>query len=269
MDHLKVRFHRWIVRARNLSPLSGVTYVNGVERIERVTGKPAAEITARDLHSFLLSDYHPTTKNMSLVAFRSFHWWGAVVEELWPLDPKIMAVKGPKVIRPPKPALSPEEAVTLLRACKRSNEFRAVWLPLFQGMRVSEAARIGEREWRPDRFVFMAKGRKTIEVPVHPELAKKRDVILSNETTKDTLKAVCRAMSLLLGIRFSPHTLRHTFARVTREMGVERATVGGLLGHGPQDVTEIYIPVTFDEMYRALPVLDYERAARRRHLRSA
>ncbi len=169
---LKQEFMRYLVYECNLAPLTAYTYLGGLRRLEQFCGKDVAELTVQDVRRFLRQpDMHPSTKNSTLVALKAFHRFG-VLEGYW-APSAIREMRGPKLIRNPKPHLSADEARTLLDFCKRPNDTRLFYLGLLAGLRVSETASIGEDEWLEDRLRFMGKGRKVREVPLHPALAEK------------------------------------------------------------------------------------------------
>jgi integrase len=186
-DDLRQRFARYLLAECNLSPATAFGYEQCLLRLERFTGKVAQDISVTDVRTFLRdSPHHPQTKGCTVVAIKPFHKWG-VLEELWPAN-GILGLRGPKLIRNPRPALERDEARTVLSLCKRPNDYRLAYLGLYAGLRISESASITENEWRGDKLRFTGKGRKVREVPVHPELAAKRVIILSHSTTADSLK---------------------------------------------------------------------------------
>lgn len=273
MIDYRERWARYLVKGRNLASTTAFTYELGVQRLERFTGKARADISAKDVREFLLSDYHPATKNSTLVAIKSFHRWGAEIEELWPLN-GIMTIEGPRMLRCEKLALTTLEARTLLDRCVRPNEFRAIWLGLLAGTRVSESAMVDETSWVSDGrqgwLRIVGKGSRPRQIPVHPRLQEKREMILASDATRDVLKFTCRSLAHVTGIAFSSHLLRHTFARTLRDGRVPRDVIGNLLGHAPTSTTLIYAPITEDEKIEASHCLNayWRRPSRVRSRRS-
>jgi site-specific recombinase XerD len=255
-------FAHYLVGERNLSASTAFTYEQGLMRFERFSGLPAEDATVEETRRFLReSDYNPATKNATLVALKAYHRWGAHLEKRWK-SKGVEAVVGPKQVRQPKPCLSPEEAAELIAVCKRPNEYRLVYLGLYGGLRISEAASIGEAEWLADRLRFVGKGRKRRDVPIVRELQSVKGQILANETTAGTMKHVVRSLSHVTGVQFTSHTLRRTFAVSLSEKGVPREVIGTLLGHAPVSVTETYAPVRWQELVDAMEELEYPVKAR-------
>lgn len=248
-------FAAYLIGECNLTAATAFTYETSFGRIEGwFGGRDASMLSIEEIRRFLReSDYHPSTKNGTLVALKALHRWAELEGLAW-ANPAVQRLRGPKQVRDPKPSLEPEEALILLEACKSSNEFRAVHLPLYAGVRVSESARIHEPQWLPDRLRFEgAKNRRMRDVPVHPELLEVRSIILQKSPSKDTLKHVCRSLSFVTGIDFTSHTLRRTFSKTMRRCGVPREVPAAIMGHAPTTVNEAhYDPVEWDEMVDAM-----------------
>lgn len=256
---LRRRFAQYLLGERNLTPSTAFTYEQSLMRLERFTGIEAHLISVAEMRRFLReSDFNPGTKSGSLVAMKAFHRWAEVEGEPW-ANAAFQSLVAPKQLRNPKPSLEVVEARTLLTVCRRSREFRVIGLGLLAGLRVSEAASISEEEWLRDRLRFVGKGRKLREVPIVPELAALKGMILQRgPTTADSLKGICRSLSHVTGVPFTSHTLRRTFSNTLRRAGVPREVIGAILGHAPVSVTETYTPVEFEEMVDAMKRLSYE-----------
>lgn len=256
---LRRGFAEYLLGECNLSATTAFTYEQSLRRIEKwFNERDVTSLLIQEIRQFLReSQFHPATKSSTLVAIKALHKWGRLEGFAW-ANPDVLALRAPKQIRDPKPSLEPEEAGKLLAICKAPNEYRAVWLPLLGGMRVSESARIGDKEWMPDRFRFLGKGRKMRDVPVHPALVPMRALILSKVASDSTLKHVARSLSFVTGIDFTSHTLRRTFSRTMRRTGVPREVPSALLGHAPLTVNEgHYDPVEWEEKVEAMGKLDY------------
>lgn len=233
----RTRYAKYLVGERNYTVSTAYTYENNLVRMERFLGKPADQFTSDDLRRFIRdSDYHPATKNSCLVAAKSYHKFEAL-EGRCELN-GILAVQMLKLNREPKPCLTPAEARILLDACRRPNEFRLVYFGLYAGLRVSDSARIGEKEWLAgDRLRFeQKKGRRPLEIPVHPELDAVRSKILATSTSRGNLRHVARSLSYYTEIPFTSHTLRRTFSDVLLEADVQEGVVIALLGQSQKTV---------------------------------
>lgn len=245
----------------NLTPTTVFSYNQCERRAEKFVGKNVADFTVDDMRRFLRdTPYHPSTKNATLVAVKAKRRW-LLLEGYIQSDP-IQALRGPKLVKNARPSLEVDEAHELLEACLRPHEYRVIWLGLYAGLRVSESARIGtdKGHWKRDRLHVLGKGRKWREIPVHPNLEQHKDLILCRSASADTLKQVCRSLSFVTGIPFSSHTLRRTFGVALSEVaGVDRDTIGDILGHAPSSVTvSAYVPIRWQEKVEAMARLSYE-----------
>lgn len=120
-------------------------------------------------------------------------------------------------------------------------------------------------------LVRQGKGQKDRVVPIHPKLApilegynegrkyKSRHYFTGANSQlrlypKD-LQVVCRKLSAETGIKFTPHTLRHTFGRLCIEAGWSIYKIKEVMGHADISTTQRYlhastenIKTTFDEI---------------------
>jgi site-specific recombinase XerD len=255
-DEMRRQYTAYLIKECNLSPLTSYSYQSCLKRLEDFVGKSITEVDVPDVRRFLRdSEYGPQAKNGAVVALKSFHRWGAL-EGYWSLN-GIVALRGPKLVRNPNPSLEREEARTLLQSCKRPADFRVIYLGLYAGTRVSETASIGAGEWKGDKLRFVGKGRKVREVPVHPKLAERRDVILSKQPSVGSLKQTCRVFSYVSQIPWTSHTLRRSFACALIEARVNRDIIGALLGHAGSITTAAYAPVAWWEKTEAIARLSY------------
>ena len=243
-------------------------YRQCLRTMEIWTGKPFWEITSDDLRAFKRESPHAkATKQTVIVAYHKLHEWALLddVDVLTRFSAKILAVVTPGrlefVERPPLPLY---EARRLLEACRTPIEHRVVFLGLYAGTRIDESSRIGEREWRGDRLVFVGKGAKQRTVPIHPELARVRNEILN---AKPASTGVCHSAFARLRDRLhakdaagdpaASHALRRTIADYMYDVAeVPDEVVGQILGHSPK-VTRKYAPVRFPKMKAAIESVDY------------
>jgi len=129
---------------------------------------------------------------------------------------------------------------------------------LFGGLRCNELRMLDVEDVDFDEgsiFIRYAKRDKERIVPLH-DLARQAltdylgdrasgPLFLSNRRTRISNRRL-RTLVKELGTRarlkkdLHPHTLRHTYATLLREAGVELGDVGNLLGHASLDTTRIY-----------------------------
>lgn len=258
-------FHDYTVAELGRAQTTADSYVKALLCLERWVDKPLCKVDSDDLRRFkreARDQYAGTSIQQVVVAMRQFHKWGAL-EGHWPLN-GIAAVPTPRRTMIPKPPLAFSAAIALMSACHSSLHFRVVFLGLYAGLRIAESASVTEREWFGDRLTIIGKGSKQRQVPVHPELAKVRPIILESKpaTTAVLLSAMQRLRNKarvcdIQGNPASSHSLRRTFADALYDkFAVPQEVVGAILGHGKK-VTEFYAPVRFDRMREAVDLLDY------------
>jgi len=76
----------------------------------------------------------------------------------------------------------------------------------------------------------------------HPESRPGERLIPGMHRTR--INALCQRVGRQLGVRLTPHTLRHSFATHLLERGVDIRTVQELLGHASLNTTQLYTKVT-------------------------
>jgi integrase len=154
------------------------TYVRAVHRLEVWAGKPAHEVTVDDVAGYLKSDITHSVRQQSFVAYRLFHHWGAL-HKLWPLDAEIIDIRFPKVRHGPMPSLDREDARNLLAVAATPIEVRFAYLGLYTGLRLAEICALDRDGWSGGVISATVKGGWIHRLPVHSELAERRDEILS------------------------------------------------------------------------------------------
>jgi integrase len=252
----------FLVGELGLAHSTAFTYERNLRRYERYTGTSVREVAVSSVRRFLRhSEYHPSTKNSTLVAIRSHVRFRLLEDDIEPgLAAKILAIDGPKVPRRTRDSLTPAEVRRVLAACMSPNEVRVIYLGLYQGLRVSDSALLRAEHFRGDRLVFRSvKGDKPLVLPLHPEVIEKQEVILSSSPkSRDVLKHVCRSLSHCVGLPFSTHTLRRTFSTRLDDLEIQEGVIIELMGQEQVSVfRKHYTPVRFPRMARDLPKLFY------------
>ena len=202
-----------------------------------------------------------TVRNYVTFVKAFFHW--CVKEELVKTNPAARLSK-PKVPQHVTIAFTPEHIEKLLATCDTgTNEgFRdnVLLLTLLDtGMRVSELCSLRVADVYDRHIKIMGKGRKEREIGLHPEVSKllwkyihkyrrvsnldedrvvigRRGVGLSISGVECLFNRVERK-SGITGVRVSPHTLRHTFAKWYLMRGGEIFKLSRELGHSGIQIT--------------------------------
>jgi integrase/recombinase XerD len=154
-------------------------------------------------------------------------------------------------IRKRKKALSPEDRKKLLESLDwvaQPRESLAILLGYHCGMRLFEIQKVAWFDFKDGVLTVKGKGNKYREVPVSSLLAKKLDGFSRKEdkffnVSKDAIAYWIKKKFKSLGIKGSPHSLRHTFCSELIEKGIQITTVCELAGHRNIQTTMGYILV--------------------------
>lgn len=257
-------FEAYELRELDRAPDTVKAYLKSLAIGSRWIGKEIWKVDSTDLRRLKreAEEFTPSTRSHIICAYKAFHRWGAL-EGYWQLN-GIAAIPLPRVTHSERPPVSTETARVLLGAAETPNEVRLVYLGLYAGCRISESANMRDHHWRGDRLTFVGKGRKERTVPVHPELAKVKDRILSESPKSgEVLQAVIaklRERTGALDLSGHPcrsHALRKRFATSVYDDGnTPREVVAQLLGHS-REVTDLYAKVSFGQMRGAVQTLTY------------
>lgn len=254
-------FAQHVVGALGNTASTAWTYEQALRRFEKFCLRDPATLDTRDVRRFLRhSPLAPTSKHGALVALRAYVRFLLEEEAIDPSRAqRILNIRGPKKPKRIRAALRPDQVPVVLDCCRTPNEFRVIYLGLYQGMRISDSAQIRREHTGPDRFAFVSvKNGKLVEVPMHREVAKVMDFILQKSPSRDVLKHACAAVSTLSGFSFTSHTLRHTYSRTMDRLGIQEGVVEELLGHEQQSVyRRHYAPVMWEPMVEAQERLVY------------
>lgn len=253
------------LRDRGLAPRTIEEYLLDLRTLESRYGIPPIRWESDQMR--LLRDdvyYAPASRGRMMCSVRSFLRWAAD-EGIISLNGQ-MRVVGPVVPDEEPAPMSRQTALRLLGGCRSPSEYRMVYLGLYAGLRISEAARVDRIAG--GRFIIFGKGRggmsKRRRVPVHPEIIKVWDIIASKQpSSKATLFSAFSRMRARLGDiqdvdgeRATTHTLRATFASVLYEQGTPWERISKLLGH-KLPTTGKYVLIHDDYLEKDVKPLTY------------
>src|SRR5690606_24434713 len=138
---------------------------------------------------------------------------------------------------------------------------------LYQGLRISEAASLtlGDLDFEDQTLRVIGKGNKERLLPLHPRTVKtirfyldfwpkrftptkKEDRLWRSRngsplTVDGARKAVSRQLRRVLGDRYTPHKLRHTFGTRLANLNVDMLVIRDLMGHASISTTQVYTHV--------------------------
>lgn len=262
------------MRLRRYSPRTRKVYVGQARRFLEAVGRPAAELTARDVRGYMLrlgdagvsSSYHRQT--LSALNFLFTRVLG---------NPEpIRDVPVPKRDRTLPSVLSRQEVARILAATRNPKHHLALSLVYAAGLRVGEVVRLRVGDVELDRrmlHVRGGKGRKDRYTVIGDHVAR---VLESYPLPRDpgafvfpgqrpgrhltarAIQKVFRASCERAGItrRATVHTLRHSFATHLLENGTGLRHIQELLGHTSPKTTEVYTHVSTRDLGRIRSPLD-------------
>ncbi len=147
---------------------------------------------------------------------------------------------------------------------------------LYTGIRLQELINLETRDVDLDNMeilIRMGKGKKDRIVPIHPSLA----VILrtyvrevkstlglvffpsirsDKKLTPKNVRAICNRLSRSTRIKFTPHMLRHTFARLSVEADLNIYKLKEIMGHSDISTTQRYMSVSKEKIKQSFNVLE-------------
>ena len=209
----------------------------------------------------------PNTIRAYVRIIKQFFRW-CVNEELLDASPSVR-LSQPKIPTYVITTFTPEQIEQMLATCdlKTPMGFRnyvMLLVLLDTGMRVAELCTLTVEDVHERYVKVFGKGRKEREIGLHPEVSKllwkyihkyRKPIERTTETKVfigyhgfpltpdgarfilDTIKEKCG----LENVRVSPHTFRHTFAKMYLERGGELFKLSREMGHSGVRVTENYL----------------------------
>lgn len=223
----------------------------------------------------------PGTVGNALTVIRSFCRWAIRVGHR--TDDPTLSIQWPRRTKPSPRALKQSElqklfvALTSYSQLSPYHEFmlrrnrRAIFLMLFAGLRISEAAALRWREVDLDDgalFVRQGKGGKDRCVPLHPHLLDElraapthyRGFAVAGGKDDQPLspKSMAHIFEIWLpkrGLRISAHQLRHTFATELLRNKADLRHIQELLGHESLETTQAYLAVDVEGLRSAVALL--------------
>lgn len=248
----------------NLAPSSVARYLSGLRFLAGSSHKDFMEggerLTTDDVVKVVISNPQLAPSSRSTLVKSAKAWERAGGFLGWFTPNGILDMHYPVPPSQPGPALKPSEVSGLVAACTTSRHFRLVYLGLYAGTRVSEATKMDADCWEADRLTFVSdKTKREVEVPLHPELVRLKDVILADsELPPQSLKATARQLRERTGVSFTSNSLRRTFIQRLLDLDVPVWVVDDLVGHAPKSVTfSNYARIPWHHKTEAIGVLNY------------
>jgi len=247
-------------KAKGLSPRTVETYQAHLEAFRDFAGNvPLESITEEDLQAYILArqpDVSPATINnhlRSLSVFLNYHKHSVPINKV---------KEKRKVIEP----FSDMQIKLLLKQPDKKTfpglrDFTLIYLLLDTGIRIQEALNICKEDIKEGFIKVTGKGNKERVVPIGQacrnalneyllaveDISPDKPIFVStydNQLTRDRARRRLRLYSDkagITGIRVSPHTFRHTFAKFYLLNGGDMFTLQKMLGHESLEMVRRYV----------------------------
>lgn len=222
----------------------------------------------------------PKTYRLYLQNFSTFFKWCVRIRavEKNPCE----NIEKPKLPKRLPRCLSKDQALQVLSAVswhpwrysfeKARNE-AIVFMFLYTGLRLQELLNLKTCDVNleiNEIFIREGKGRKDRIVPIHSRLElvlrayelerKKRNKFSEwyftgmnsdKRLTDKNTREICKKVSQTAGIKFTPHMLRHTFARLSVDADLNLYKLKEIMGHSDVSTTQIYLSVSKEGIKRS------------------
>ena len=252
-------------KSKELSPRTIKEYRSDLELfIEKVGDKPLESVKTSDIVVFRSSlDCSPSLINRRLSALSSFFKF-LVDMELMTSSPVKPSLRIKRIQQRVPEALTEEEIEKVLNAAKERGlrDYLMVKTILYCGLRISELLSLRKDNLKVYRgklvLQVIGKGNKERFIPVPQKLAEELSTYA--EKCKDRLfpisyqgaKYVFNKIREKTGVNVHPHKLRHTFATILVDKGVDIRVIQAFLGHASPNTSARYAKVRDDVMFKVV-----------------
>lgn len=249
-------------------------YIHDLLKLKKFTKKDLIKTTKSDLEKFnkTLNELDPKSKARVISSIKSFYKYEMIKGNVCENISNVLII--PKFKKSIPDVLSIEEVDKLLdiEVIDHISARNKAMLELMyaSGLRVTELINLkpNDVDLENNTVRTMGKGKKERIIPIgdyatvavknylynyRPDNKKCDYLFLNNHYNQMTRQGFFKVMKKLLlekgiNIKFSPHTLRHSFASHMLSNGADLRTIQELLGHSNISTTEIYLYVNSKEI---------------------
>lgn len=249
-------------------------YIHDLLKLKKFTKKDLIKTTKSDLEKFnkTLNELDPKSKARVISSIKSFYKYEMIKGNVCENISNVLII--PKFKKSIPDILSIEEVDKLLdiEVIDHISARNKAMLELMyaSGLRVTELINLkpNDVDLENNTVRTMGKGKKERIIPIgdyatvavknylynyRPDNKKCDYLFLNNHYNQMTRQGFFKVMKKLLlekgiNIKFSPHTLRHSFASHMLSNGADLITIQELLGHSNISTTEIYLYVNSKEI---------------------
>jgi site-specific recombinase XerD len=286
IENLFTQFKRYALYEREISPKTTKAILRSVERLyEYVSQENIKKYDTAIIREYLLNQKEKklwtgkTFRNERQYLKSFFNW---CVREGYFKDNPVDKIEKPRLPKRLPRFITKDQSLTVLAHAEyfnwryrfeRCRNVAIIATFLMTGLRLNELINLRVKDIdfsSKEIFVERGKGRKERIVPIHPRLHSilvnydRERQHLSKQSqwlfhsarseqrmTAKTIQTICNKVSCESGIKFTPHMLRHTMARLSLDSGLGIYQVKELLGHSSVASTEIYSSVSKEGLKNA------------------
>ena len=269
-----IRYKNYLNRIKKFSDNTIDAYIHYLLKLKKFTKKDLIKTTKSDLEKFnkTLNELDPKSKARVISSIKSFYKYEMIKGNVCENISNVLII--PKFKKSIPDILSIEEVDKLLdiEVIDHISARNKAMLELMyaSGLRVTELINLkpNDVDLENNTVRTMGKGKKERIIPIgdyatvavknylynyRPDNKKCDYLFLNNHYNQMTKQGFFKVMKKLLlekgiNIKFSPHTLRHSFASHMLSNGADLRTIQELLGHSNISTTEIYLYVNSKEI---------------------
>ena len=272
-----IELNRYKIYLKTIKKFSDNTidaYIHDLLKLKKFTKKDLIKTTKSDLEKFnkTLNELDPKSKARVISSIKSFYKYEMIKGNVYENISNVLII--PKFKKSIPDILSIEEVDKLLdiEVLDHISARNKAMLELMyaSGLRVTELINLkpNDVDLENNTVRTMGKGKKERIIPIgdyatvavknylynyRPDNKKCDYLFLNNHYNQMTRQGFFKVMKKLLlekgiNIKFSPHTLRHSFASHMLSNGADLRTIQELLGHSNISTTEIYLYVNSKEI---------------------
>ena len=268
------RYKIYLKTIKKFSDNTVDAYIHDLLKLKKFTKKDLIKTTKKDLEMFnkTLNELDPKSKARVISSIKSFYKYEMIKGNVDENISNVLII--PKFKKSIPDILSIEEVDKLLdiEVIDHISARNKAMLELMyaSGLRVTELVNLkpNDIDLENNTVRTMGKGKKERIIPIgdyatnavenylynyRPDNKKCDYLFLNNHYNQMTRQGFFKVMKKLLlekgiNIKFSPHTLRHSFASHMLSNGADLRTIQELLGHSNISTTEIYLYVNSKEI---------------------
>jgi len=249
-------FYSYLIDIKSYSPQTLKAYKSALNNLkdnyelETINGKYILNIMPLRIK---LKEHSKRSISARLSAVRSF------VEYLKSFENINIKLKNDQSIKVPKTLPKPIEVQSIIQAIENSDIESRVLVKLLYGLglRISELSSLKLENISNSWVRVTGKGDKTREIPLlhnialeieeYKKIAKPKIYLFEKKDkplTASQLRYKIKKIFTKIGVKATPHQLRHSFASHLLAEGARIADVSELLGHSSMATTQIYTKLT-------------------------